>query len=71
MERLAAEIRNAAWWVRHYARGRTSAIHRTERQVAIRRLGLIVRQAFGASDDFESILTAILDGLSTRDNQRF
>ena len=61
---LQADIRNAAWFVRHYARGRRSRIHAAERRAAIRQLGLAVRRAFSNSDDFEPLLIALYDGLA-------
>ncbi len=68
VEQLAAEIRNAAWWVRHYRRGRrgTGAM-RLQRQQAIQKLGLTVRRAFSASDDFEVLLIALVEALTPRD----
>ena len=71
---LIARIYNAAWLVRHYARG--GAMHPTaalskQRQEAIRELGLVVRHAFAVSEDFEALLTAVFDGLSKRDAPPF
>lgn len=66
-----AAILNAAWLVRHYARGGRSAIHRADRQAAIRELGLAVRQAFNQSEDFEALLAAVVDGLRPKDDQPF
>jgi hypothetical protein len=68
---LVASILNSAWLVRHYARGGRSTIHRTQRQDAIKQLGLAVRYAFSASDDFEALLAAVVDGLRPRDEQPF
>ncbi len=70
---LVAAILNAAWMVRHYARGARqktshSAKHRDE---AIKKLGLIVREAFAQSSDFEALLTAVVDGLRPRDEPPF
>ncbi|HEU4344788.1 MAG TPA: hypothetical protein VFU31_24835 [Candidatus Binatia bacterium] len=57
--------------VRHYARGgrmsRESALA-AKRRAAIRDLGLTVRQAFNASEDFEALLTAVVDGGASRDD---
>jgi hypothetical protein len=58
-----AAILNAAWMVRHYARGGRSSFQRPERAQAIQRLGLTVREAFNRSEDFEPLLVAIVDGL--------
>lgn len=58
----AATIRNKAWMVRHYPR----AMQRELRARAIRELGLAVRAAFNASDDFEPLLAAVVDGLAPR-----
>lgn len=69
--RLVAAILNSAWMVRHYQRGARTSIQRTERQRAIRQMGLIVRDAFSRSEDFEPLLSAVLDGLSPREEHRF
>jgi hypothetical protein len=68
---FAARILNAAWMVRHYARGRYSRIHAAERAAALLALGLVCREAFNACDDFETILGAIVDGLAPREERRF
>lgn len=65
---LVAAILNAAWMVRHYARGGRSAIQRAKRLEAIRHLGLVVRDAFNRSEDFETLLAAIVDGLRPKDD---
>lgn len=61
----ADEIRHAAWMVRHYWR------NRTQRAQAIQRLGLTVREAFNSSDDFETLLVAVVDGLRPTDDRPF
>jgi hypothetical protein len=62
-----AAIYSAGWWLRHYRRGRrmqrTSAQARLREQ-AIQRLGLTVREAFNASDDFEPLLVAVFNSLN-------
>lgn len=68
---LVARIYNAAWMVRHNARGGRSSIQRPERQAAIRELGMVVRQVFNATDDFEPLLVALFDGLHPRDAPPF
>lgn len=68
---LVAAILNAAWMVRHYARGGRSAIQRTRRAQAIQKMGLTVREAFDSSDDFETLLGAVVDGLRPRDDPPF
>lgn len=60
-----ASILNASWMVRHYWR------NRVKRAQAIQRLGLEVREAFSSSEDFEPLLTAILEGLKPKDDQPF
>lgn len=60
---LVAAILNAAWMVRHYQRGAGSLIQRKERQAAIKAMGLTVRECFNQSEEFESLLAAVLDGL--------
>lgn len=66
--RIAA-ILNAAWMVRHYARGarQRQSVIASRRAEAIRELGLIVRSAFIESEDFEALLGAVVDGLRPRD----
>lgn len=64
---LCASIYNRAWFVRHYHRGSLTSIGRTERAEAIRELGLTCRHAFNVSDDFEAILTAVVNGLAIKD----
>ena len=53
--------------VRHYPR----PIQKLQREQAIQRMGLAVRHAFNASEDFEALLTAIVDGLRPREEQPF
>jgi len=70
---LVASILNAAWMVRHYARGaraRTS-VQAELRSEAIKHLGLTVRHAFNSSEDFEPLLAAVCDGLRPHDEQPF
>jgi hypothetical protein len=66
-----AAILNAAWMVRHYARGGRTSIQRTQRDQAIVLLGLKVREAFNSSEDFETLLAAVVDGLRPQDSQPF
>lgn len=67
-----AAILNAAWMVRHYARGgRLTFLLRKERDTAIAHLGRTVRTAFTSSEDFEPLLAAVVDGLRPKDNQPF
>ena len=61
-----AAILNAAWRVRHYSRGARLEIQRKSRAEAIQLLGAAVRDAFQHSEDFETLLTAVVDGLSPR-----
>ena len=61
--RLVASILNAAWMVRHYQRGGRLTIQREQRDLAIRHLGQIVRDAFTESEEYEPLLAAVLDGL--------
>jgi len=70
-ETRVAQILNAAWLVRHYARGGRSQIQKAPRDKAIKQLGLVVREAFSATEDFEPLLAAIVDGLRPQDQQRF
>lgn len=65
-EALVSAILNAAWPVRN-ARGKRSI----QRAQAIQKLGLTVRMALEESDDFEPLLGAILNGLSSRDDTQF
>lgn len=68
---LVAGILNAAWMVRHYARGGRSRLQRAQRSQAIQQLGLTVRDAFNRSEDFEPLLAALVDGLRPRDEPPF
>lgn len=68
---LVAAILNAAWMVRNYERGTRTSILQKQRQRAIREMGLTVRDSFNRSEDFEPLLTAVLDGLSPREEHRF
>ena len=65
--RHVAAILNAAWMVRHYARGGRSAIRRLERRQAIQFLGETLREALNASQDHEATLAALVEGLSPQD----
>lgn len=67
---LEASIRNATWMVRHYARAGNS-LQRAQRAQAIQMLGLAVRDAFNKSQDFEALLTALVDGLRQKDDPPF
>lgn len=71
VETQVAAILNAAWMVRHYARGGRTAIQRSERSQAIRHLGVVLRDALNDSDDFEPLLAAVVDGLRPRDEPPF
>lgn len=62
-EELEAEIRNSAWFVRHYWR------NRVRREQAIIRLGLAVGHAFTSSQDYEKLLRALLDSLRPKDDE--
>lgn len=70
---MVAAILNAAWLVRHYARGgRLKNIPTAQKRAqAIRQLGLTVRESFSRSEDFETLLTAVVDGLRPKDDQPF
>ena len=71
---LVAAILNDAWMVRHYARGgrvsKASPLAR-QRALAIRKLGLTVREAFASSQDFEPLLAAVVDGLRPNEHPPF
>lgn len=68
---LIASILNAGWMVRHYARGAKGSTQRLERQQAILRMGLTIRDAFNKSEDFEPLLIAVVDGLRPKDDPPF
>lgn len=63
-------ILNACWMVRHYGTQRTPAM-RLRRRQAIQALGLVLREAFASTDEFEPLLVAIVDGLLPRDERTF
>lgn len=52
---LVATIHNAAWWVRYYCRPHQVA----QRAKAVRVMGLAVRAAFNATEDFGPLLDAL------------
>lgn len=64
---LVTSIRNAGYMVRHYRGYRNSLL----RAQAILKFGLIVREAFNKSNDFETLLAAVVDGLRPRDEKPF
>jgi hypothetical protein len=66
-----AAILNAGWMVRHYVRGGRSQIQKLRRKQAIQFLGATVREAFNASDDYEALLVAVVDGLRPKDDPPF
>ena len=68
---LVAAILNSAWMVRNYSRGARSSISRTQRNQAILKLGLTVRDAFNRCEDFEALLAAVVDGLRPSDDPPF
>ena len=73
-EHHVAAILNAAWMVRHYARGghhSPASPVRAQRAKAIHELGLTLRDALNASQDFEPLLIAVVDGLSQNDDPPF
>lgn len=67
---LIAAILNDAWMVRNYGLERNES-QRLRRAQAILKLGLTVREAFNATDDFEPLLAAICDGLRPRESKPF
>lgn len=70
-EAHVAAILNAAWMVRHYARGGRVSTQSAKRRQAIQMLGLIVLEAFKGCPDFEPLLGAIVDGLRPKDDPPF
>ena len=68
---LVAAIFNAAYMVRHYARGGRVNIQRAQREQAILQMGLAVRDAFNRSEDFEALLAAVVEGLRPKEDQPF
>lgn len=71
LEQHVAAILNAAWWVRHHARGGRLKSMELQRTQAISLLGLTVRSAFNESDNFEPLLIALVDGLSKGNDPPF
>jgi hypothetical protein len=69
--RHVAAILNAAWMVRHYARGGRTTIQRPERTQAIEHLAITLRDALNSSSDFEPLLAAVVDGLRPKDEPPF
>lgn len=71
---LVARILNAAYMVRHHSRGGRLSDQsplRHKRASAIREMGLVVREAFNISEDFEALLTAVYHGLAPTDDPPF
>jgi len=66
-QQLSAAIYNATYWVRQYGGAR----NRLRRSQAILLLGLTVRDAFNKSDDFETLLYALVNGLKKDDEPPF
>lgn len=64
-------INHACYLVRHYERGGRSSIGRAHREQAILALGLLLREIFNRTDDFEPRLAALVDGLRPPDRQPF
>jgi hypothetical protein len=69
--RDVSAILNACYLVRHYERGGRTSIGRVQRQQAILSLGLLLREIFNRTDDFEPRLAALVDGLRPHDTQPF
>ena len=68
---LVAAIYNAGYMVRHNRRGGRVTLQSplaAKRREAIDQLGLVVRDAFTASEDFEPLLVALVDALASRDD---
>lgn len=68
---LVSAILNDWYTVRHYYRGARSGIGRERRRQAIQKLGLTVREAFNKSDDFEALLSAVIEGAKAKDEPAF
>lgn len=60
-------IYNAGWFVRQYGPQPRTSFQRAERAKAIHRLGLVVREAFAKSDNFEALLIALFNCLNHKD----
>lgn len=69
-KRLADAILREWWMVRYYGPRRTAKM-RLKRDQAILKLGLTIRYAFNSSDDFETLIAAILDGGHPKDEKPF
>jgi hypothetical protein len=61
---LAARILNDWYMVRYYRPG-------VRREQAILKLGLTIREAFSSSNDFKSLIAAVLDGGHPHEEQPF
>lgn len=64
---LVAAILNAGYMVRYYPRPG----QRAQRAAAIVTLGLAIRAAFNASDNFEPLIAAVADAVRPRDERPF
>lgn len=69
---LLDQIRNEGWMVRHYySRGARTSIGRLHRQQALIKFGLTCRYALNHSNEFEAILSAIVEALSPKNHEPF
>jgi hypothetical protein len=59
-----ARILNDWYMVRYYQRG-------ARREQAILKLGLTIREAFTASNDYKALIAAVLDGGRQKDERPF
>ena len=69
-EEFVTSIRNITWMVRHYSLQRTRH-NRLRRAQAVLKLGLVVREAFARSNDYEALLEALVEGLRPSDKPPF
>lgn len=68
---LVAAILQDGYMVRNYWRGAKSSIGRIQRQQAILKMGMTIREAFNRSNDFEALIAAVADGVRPKDEQPF
>lgn len=64
---LVSRIYNDCYMVRHYARGGRSEIAKLRRHQAIQKLGETLRFAFNSTEEYETLIAAMLDGLRPLD----
>lgn len=64
-----ARVLNDCYEIRYYKRGARMAIHRQQREQAMKKLAATLIEILSTADDPEPVLTAVVDGLCDRHDQ--